>query len=146
MSTGAGSNERSVARSAAPLTPCEFEIMEVLWRQGPASVRDVHAALKTSRALAYTTVMTVMDKLHRKGALQQQRRGRAFFYTVQLDRREALHRRIQCLLDDYFNGSVEDLLAYLRDGFAPAPPASNAAAEEEPAEAPKTGEMDAVLL
>jgi predicted transcriptional regulator len=146
MSTGAGSNEQSVARSAAPLTPCEFEIMEVLWRLGSASVRDVHAALKTSRALAYTTVMTVMDKLHRKGALQQQRRGRAYLYSVQLDRAEALQRRIQCLLDDYFDGSAEKLLTFLLEGFAPSPPVSSAARQGQPEKAPKSSEMDAVLL
>jgi predicted transcriptional regulator len=120
--------------------------MEVLWQLGSATVRDVHAALKTSRGLAYTTVMTVMDKLHRKGALQQQRRGRAYFYTVQLDRAEALHRRIQCLLDDYFDGSAEKLLTYLLEGFAPSPPAPTAARQGQPDEAPKSGDMDAVLL
>jgi predicted transcriptional regulator len=146
MSTGAGSNEQRVARRAAPLTPCEFEIMEILWRLGSATVRDVHSALKTSRGLAYTTVMTVMDKLHRKGALHQQRRGRAYFYTVQLERAEALHRRTQCLIDEYFEGSAEMLLAYLLEEFIPSSPVPSAARPAQPKEEPLSGEMDTALL
>lgn len=145
MSTGAGYNERKGARGAAPLTPCEFEIMEVLWRMGSATVRDVHAALTPSRGLAYTTIMTVMDKLHRKGALQQQRRGRAYFYTVQLGRDEALHHKLQHLIDDYFEGSAEKLLAYLLEEFTPSP-ASPAAKSAKREEEPQAGEMDAALL
>ena len=90
--------------------------------------------------------MTVMDKLHRKGALQQQRRGRAYFYTVQLDRAEALHRRMQCLIDDYFEGSAEKLLTFLLEGFAASPPVPSAARQDQPEEAPISGYMDTALL
>jgi predicted transcriptional regulator len=146
MSTGAGYNERKGARGATPLTPCEFEIMEVLWHLGSATVRDVHAALTPARGLAYTTIMTVMDKLHRKGALRQQRRGRAYFYTVQLSRGEALRHKLQHLIDDYFEGSAEKLLAYLLEEFAPSPAASPAANSAKREEESQDGEMDAALL
>src|SRR3990172_7362801 len=77
MSTAAGSNNRAGHEASFQLTPCEFEIMEVLWQTGSGTVRQVHTALKPTRNLAYTTIMTVMDKLHRKGALAQRRQGRA---------------------------------------------------------------------
>ena len=55
--------------------------MRDLWeRAEPATVRDVLASLSTSRKLAYTTVMTVMDNLHRKGQVTREMSGRAWLY------------------------------------------------------------------
>ncbi|MGH2695672.1 MAG: BlaI/MecI/CopY family transcriptional regulator [Actinomycetota bacterium] len=60
----------------------ETRIMEVLWRRDePATVREVHKELRRARPLAYTTVMTVMDRLWRKRLLRRTRRGRAFQYV-----------------------------------------------------------------
>jgi predicted transcriptional regulator len=60
----------------------EERIMNVLWDGvGPATVRDVHAVLADETPLAYTTVMTVMDRLWRKGVLERRPRGRAFEYV-----------------------------------------------------------------
>ena len=59
----------------------EAAIMRDLWeRAEPATVRDVLASLSTSRKLAYTTVMTVMDNLHRKGQVTREMSGRAWLY------------------------------------------------------------------
>jgi predicted transcriptional regulator len=59
----------------------EAVIMERLWERGrPALVRDVLDDLRGDRDLAYTTVMTVMDNLHRKGWLRRERDGRAWRY------------------------------------------------------------------
>lgn len=59
----------------------ESKIMEHLWaRSAPATVRDILEELRTERVIAYTTVMTVMDNLHRKGWLQRERDGRAYRY------------------------------------------------------------------
>jgi predicted transcriptional regulator len=58
----------------------EREVMDVVWRLGPATVHDVRATL--DRAVAYTTVMTVLDRLYRKGVLERQREGRAYVYSA----------------------------------------------------------------
>jgi predicted transcriptional regulator len=59
----------------------EAAIMELIWRRpGPATVRDVHGELAAQRVIAYTTVMTVMDNLHRKGFLNRRLIGRAYAY------------------------------------------------------------------
>lgn len=56
--------------------------MKVLWRrEGPATVRDVHRVLTKETPLAYTTVMTVIDRLWRKGFLERRPRGRAYEYV-----------------------------------------------------------------
>lgn len=60
----------------------EGRIMRVVWqRAAPATVRDVHGELARERPLAYTTVMTVMERLWRKGVLDRTPRGRAFEYS-----------------------------------------------------------------
>jgi predicted transcriptional regulator len=59
----------------------EAVIMDRLWARGrPALVREILDDLSDDRALAYTTVMTVMDNLHRKGWLRRERDGRAWRY------------------------------------------------------------------
>lgn len=61
--------------------------MARLWAaEGPRTVRDVHTELADERSLAYTTVMTVMDKLHRKGWLTREPAGRAYSYTPAVTR------------------------------------------------------------
>ena len=55
--------------------------MDRLWAaDGPLTVREVHESLQPERSNAYTTVLTVMDNLHRKGWLRRQLRGRAYLY------------------------------------------------------------------
>jgi predicted transcriptional regulator len=63
--------------------------MECLWsRSEPASVRDVLGELQTGKQLAYTTVMTVLDNLHRKGVVTREMAGRAWMYQPSWDREE----------------------------------------------------------
>jgi predicted transcriptional regulator len=67
----------------------ESKIMDVLWSSGQtATVRDVLKELRGSREIAYTTVMTVMDNLHRKGWLQRVRDGRAYRYSPRSSREQ----------------------------------------------------------
>ena len=61
--------------------------MDRIWRRGrPVLVRDIVEDLNADRALAYTTVMTVMDKLHRKGWLRREPQGRAYLYEAMASR------------------------------------------------------------
>lgn len=65
-----------------PFGELEAAVMQCLWRRDePSTVRDVLQELSTSRTLAYTTVMTVLDNLHRKGQLRREMVGRAWRYT-----------------------------------------------------------------
>jgi predicted transcriptional regulator len=80
---------RSVAFETA-FGPLERELLGALWRRGaPARVREMHAAFP---ALAYTTLMTTLDRLHKKGALERGRTGRAFVYRPRFARAELLSR------------------------------------------------------
>src|SRR6266487_4083410 len=67
----------------------ESKIMDTLWDSGrPATVREVLGELRGSRDIAYTTVMTVMDNLYRKGFLQRERDGRAYRYSPTTSREQ----------------------------------------------------------
>lgn len=67
----------------------EAAIMECLWaRTQPASVREVLGELHTGKQLAYTTVMTVLDNLHRKGVVTREMSGRAWLYQPAYTRDE----------------------------------------------------------
>ena len=64
----------------------EMEVMQLLWLSGESSVRDV--VKKLYRPLAYTTVMTTLDRLYKKGMLHRQKTERAFVYTPRMSRAE----------------------------------------------------------
>jgi predicted transcriptional regulator len=69
----------------------ESELMERIWARGEISVRDLHAEL--SHRLAYTTIMTTLDRLFKKGLLNRRRVGKAFYYVAQLSEKE-YHERL----------------------------------------------------
>jgi predicted transcriptional regulator len=81
---------RFLKRSADPqpleLGPLEISVMEILWNHGEAGVRDV--AEKLSRPLAYTTVMTTLDRLYKKHLLNRRKSERAFLYAPRMSRPE----------------------------------------------------------
>jgi predicted transcriptional regulator len=75
------------SRRLRPFGELEAAIMELLWHADASRlVRDVVSELQPERPLAYTTVMTVMDNLHRKGWLTRKRDGRAWRYSAALTR------------------------------------------------------------
>jgi predicted transcriptional regulator len=74
-------------RRSRPFGELEATVMDVLWSTGrPLLVREVIDAMNPERTPAYTTVMTVLDNLHRKGWLGRTRDGRAWRYEPVLDR------------------------------------------------------------
>lgn len=72
------------------LGPLERQVMDHLWERGrPARVREVHESFEAS--LAYTTLMTTLDRLYKKGLLERNKQGRAFVYAPRVSR-EGLER------------------------------------------------------
>ena len=82
----------------AALGPLERRVMEHFWaNRGGATVRDVRA--KMGSELAYTTLMTTLDRLHKKGLLDRRREGRAFVYAARQSRGEFHGGVLRRLLD-----------------------------------------------
>jgi len=74
-------------RRSRPFGDLEATVMDLLWSAGrPLLVREVIDLMRPERTPAYTTVMTVMDNLHRKGWLARSRDGRAWRYEPELTR------------------------------------------------------------
>ena len=69
----------------------ELELMEILWSRGESNVRDVVQHLE--RPLAYTTVMTTLDRLYKKGLLERRMPDRAFIYSARFSQEEWERRR-----------------------------------------------------
>ena len=95
------------------LPPLELEVMKVLWKQGESSVAVVQTALQDSKPLAYTTVMTLLDRLNGKGAVTRRKQGRGFRYTPVFTREAVTDLAIERLVEDFFDNSRKELAAYL---------------------------------
>src|SRR5918998_601657 len=93
------------------LTPLELEIMQVLWETGPANVQTVQQRLE--RELAYTTVQTMLNVLHRKGKVKRTLKDKAYFYRPAVSRREVVGKAVGDLLEKMFGGSAEGLVMSL---------------------------------
>ena len=76
--------------------------MQVLWERGRCNVRDV--AQQLDRPLAYTTVMTTLDRLYKKGLLDRHMPDRAFIYSARLSRQEWERARAEYVLADFLTG------------------------------------------
>ena len=95
-----------MARPKSPiLTESELRLMDVLWDKDAATVREVVSALPKDRSLAYTTVMTLLQTLWKKGYLRYEKRGRAFVYHPVVDRTEARRGVIKYIVSRFFEGS-----------------------------------------
>lgn len=120
---------KSAARDIPP--PLELECLKVLWTLGEGNVKDVREAITSSRNLAYTTVMTLLDRLTRKGGVTRRKVGRAFVYAPVLSRRVLRRLAVQDLVDQFFDGSPEALAEYLTNGDAHGPDLPASVAEED---------------
>ena len=98
--------------SESGLTPLELQIMTVLWETGPANVQTVQANLK-ARELAYTTVQTMLNVLHRKGKVKRLLKDRTYIYRPVLSRKKAVTQAVGEMLDRFFGGSADGLLLNL---------------------------------
>jgi predicted transcriptional regulator len=111
------------ARDVPP--PLELLCLKALWSLEEGNVKAVREIVGRTRPLAYTTIMTVLDRLVRKGKLTRRKVGRAFVYAPEMSRDAMRHAAVRELVDGFFDGSEAALAAFLRE------PAAQAAARPE---------------
>jgi predicted transcriptional regulator len=99
--------------SSATLTPQELELMKIVWQKGQVTVRDVYETLLEHRKIAYTTVMTMMRVLEKKGYVKTQRVNRAYVYRPARPQRQVVRSMVREFVDRVFNGSAQPLLVHL---------------------------------
>src|SRR5580698_9639448 len=98
--------------------PLELLCLRALWSLGEGNVKAVRQVVAESRPLAYTTIMTVLDRLVRKGMLARRKVGRSFTYAPQSTRDTARRAAVRELLEGYFDGSEEELIVFLQGRVA----------------------------
>lgn len=96
----------------------EAPIMEFLWRREDVSVRAVHRAIAGKSELAYTTVMTIMDRLWKKGLLSRRQEGNAYLYTPRVTRESFMARCLGRILDVFLPDMDEAALGRFVDRLA----------------------------
>jgi predicted transcriptional regulator len=99
--------------AAATLTPHELDIMKLVWDRKEATVRDVYEALRARRRIAYTSVLTMMNVLERKGHLRKRAEGRSFVYQAARPRGQVLRAMVREFVERVFGGATEPLLVHL---------------------------------
>jgi predicted transcriptional regulator len=100
------------ARDVPP--PLELACLKALWQLQEGNVRAVQEVVAISRPLAYTTIMTVLDRLVRKGKLTRRKVGRAFIYSPEASRDTMRRAAVRELLEGFFDSSEAELLRFLR--------------------------------
>ena len=93
------------------LTSREMDVMNVLWRLGSGTVSEVQKGLADE--LAYTTVLTVLRTLEKKGHVRHEAEGRAHRYSPMVEKEEAQESAIRRMTRKLFSGSPELLMAHL---------------------------------
>lgn len=128
----------------------EMECLKVLWSAPGATVTQVKERLP--RTLAYTTVLTVLDRMAAKGLVTRQKHGRAYVYAAALEREAAREDAVSQLLANLFERDPQALVEYLASRSAPWTAAARRTAAAAPSRAraarrpPSGPRMDDVLL
>jgi predicted transcriptional regulator len=126
----------SPRRAVLDLAPLELDCLNTLWPMGEGTVREIRDGLAVRRPRAYTTIMTIMDRLARKGVVERHKVGRAYRYRPNLTAEDARANALALVVENFFGGSIEamraqlagGLLAAHADGRESAPPRARAAA------------------
>ncbi len=105
-----------MSKKPGPLTEVELEIMHVVWELGDATVKQVHDVLSARRPVAYTTVMTMLGLLAKKGHLKREESGKAFVYRPAHTKGRVVSKMLDDFVARVFHGSARPLvLALLKD-------------------------------
>jgi predicted transcriptional regulator len=97
----------------------ERQVMEEVWRAGAVSVRDIHLAF--GEQMAYTTLMTTLDRLHKKGLLERRKDGRAFIYSARVTQSEFKQGVASDVISGLLGkgiGEIEPVLACIVDAVS----------------------------
>ncbi len=108
----------SPRRSLLDLAPLELDCMTTLWPMGEGTVREIRDQLAPRLPRAYTTIMTIMDRLARKGVVERRKVGRAYRYRPNLSAAEAREHALGQVVESFFGGSKEAVIEQLGLGIA----------------------------
>lgn len=93
-------------------TPAELEILRVLWKLGPATVRRVHETVNESSRTGYTTVLKFLQIMHQKGLVNRDEAKRAHVYAARFSKDKTQQQLTAHLVDKVFDGSSSQLVLH----------------------------------
>ena len=97
----------------------EADIMEIIWEKGKISVREVFEIIKNKRDIAYTTVMTTMDRLYKKGILSRKKIVKGYTYWPEVTEKTLKNHIIRETLKGLFSDMKEPLMSYFANPEEP---------------------------
>jgi len=100
-------------------TPAELEVLRVIWKRGPSTVREVMTAINQDRPRAYTSVMSLMNVMVEKRLLATKPKGRAFLYSAKISQARTQSEIVKDLLGRVFDGSASTLVTHLLEQARP---------------------------
>lgn len=108
-----------MARERELPPPLEMACLNALWQLGEGNVEDVRKLISPDKPLAYTTVLTLLDRLSRRSAVSRRKEGRGFRYKPTADRDKLRRVALQHLLENHFGGDAAALQEFLRSPTLP---------------------------
>ena len=99
-----------------PPSNLELQVLSVLWERGPSTVRDVREAMPDGKKRAYTTILSVMQVMEKKGLLTHASKGTAHVYRPTVSRRQTLGPVLKGLVSNVFGGRVSSVMQHLLNG------------------------------
>lgn len=115
---------RRAGRESEVPPPLELLCLRALWTLGEGNVSQVREVCSRSKPLAYTTVMTLLERLAKRGLVTRKKSGRAFVYVPQVSRDAMRRAALRELIDSLFEGSPTRLEDFLRGGGEPHTPSA----------------------
>jgi BlaI family transcriptional regulator, penicillinase repressor len=112
----AGTTMAKAKKALPALSDAQFEIMDCVWKGDEVTVTDVWNAVAKRRWVARNTVLTLMDRLEKKGWLLRRAEGQTHFYKAAAPRATTLEGVVERLVDAAFAGSAENLVLALLEG------------------------------
>ena len=94
-------------------TELELQMLKIIWRDGASTVRQVQDALASTRKLAVTSVLTIMNIMVDKGYLSRKKEGPAYVYRPRISEKTTSRKMLKDLVNRVFNGSTEAVMVNL---------------------------------
>jgi BlaI family penicillinase repressor len=91
-------------------TESELEILQVIWKKGQCTVRDVHEELAKSKDAGYTTTLKLMQIMHDKGLVERDTTAKTHLYKAVITREQAQQTALDKIISTVFKGSTSDLV------------------------------------
>ncbi len=91
-------------------TPSELAVLQILWKKGPSTVKEVHQKLSEAKEVVYTTILKTMQVMVDKGMLEREINGRKHIYKAILNEEETQDKLLDKFLNKTFGGSASKLV------------------------------------